>query len=786
MSSSDPTCDTDRDTGRDAADAGHADACDADRDTFHAEVYLDILRQYWGYNAFRGIQEDIIRSVAQGRDTLGLMPTGGGKSIAFQVPALAMEGTCIVVTPLIALMKDQVQNLRRRGIRATAIHAGMSRQEVLVALDNCILGDYKFLYIAPERVDSELFQRKLRHMRVSLLTVDEAHCISQWGYDFRPAYLQVARLRQLLPPRVPVLALTATATTEVAADIQRLLAFRQENVCRMSFQRPNLTYVVRYTDDKGGELLRILERVPGSAIVYVRSRKRTRETALFLQQHGIAADYYHAGLDHPTRDLRQQQWTEGTVRVIVATNAFGMGIDKPDVRVVIHIDLPDSPEAYFQEAGRAGRDGQPAYAVALYNPSEDRYTLALRTALEFPPKVYIYKVYDDLQGYYQMAMGDGRGCVRQLDLDDFCRKFHHFPPRVEKALHFLAQTGFLEYLEEPESASRLMFIVRRDELYRLQGLAPDLERLIYDLLRIYTGLFAEFAYINEQQLARRLGLTPDAVYQMLLQLSRLRIVHYVPQARLPRIVYRRERVDTAELIIPPEVYELRYQRQQHRVQAMMHYVTANQTCRSRLLLAYFGETHTPNCGHCDVCLNLHLKPTDPVEPIAPNENMPQNAQNCPQSDDNRSGVLPHTNDGKRAQNARKYPQIESTLLQTQEPDANTTDNHHEPQNTATPSPQNTTTPSSQTPAAPSPQTPATPIPDPPADLRPEYRELCQAILRHLAQTPLEHPALLVYALKADPDQTAYILQKLLNRNIVGLREGLLFLIPPKKRRHKFW
>ena len=562
--------------------------------------YLSILRQYWGYNSFRGIQEDIIRSIGEGHDTLGLMPTGGGKSITFQVPALAKDGLCLVITPLIALMKDQVHNLRKRGIKALAIYAGMSREEIVTTLENCIFGNYKFLYISPERLSSDLFRTKLRRMQVCMITVDESHCISQWGYDFRPAYLKIAEVRDLLPG-VPVLALTATATPEVVKDIQVQLHFNKGNVFRMSFERENLAYVVRYTEDKANELLHILRRQPGSAIVYVRNRRRTKEIASLLQEAGIKADFYHAGLDDAARDIRQQRWQKDESRVIVATNAFGMGIDKPDVRLVVHMDLPDSIEAYFQEAGRAGRDGNKAYAVILYAKS-DRTTLLKRIPDNFPQKDYIRDVYEHLQYYYQMAMGDGQGCVKEFDIEDFCRKFKYFPVPVDSALRILTQAGYLEYTDEQDNASRLLFTLRRDELYKLKEMGDEMDLLIQAVLRSYTGLFTDYTFIDEESLATRTGLSRNRVYELLLHLSRLHIASYIPRKKTPYIIYTRARVEAKQLHISPQVYEERKARYEKRINAMLDYAGNDTICRSRMLLHYFGEKNEHNCGICDTCL----------------------------------------------------------------------------------------------------------------------------------------------------------------------------------------
>ena len=562
--------------------------------------YRDILKHYWGYDDFRGIQRDIIESIGLGRDTLGLMPTGGGKSITFQVPALAMEGVCIVVTPLIALMKDQVHHLRQTGIRAAAIYSGMQHDDILRVLENCILGSTKLLYVSPERLSSQLFQTKLRHMRVSFITVDEAHCISQWGYDFRPSYLEIAAIRHLLPG-VPVLALTATATPQVVDDIQERLEFRQKNVFRMSFERKNLAYIVRNTPDKHYELIHILEQQPGAAIVYVRSRRHAREIAEQLGEAGLSATFYHAGLDYADKDSRQRDWQHDRVRIMVATNAFGMGIDKPDVRVVVHYDCPDSLEAYFQEAGRAGRDGQPAQAILLYNNS-DNGKLTKRIDDTFPPRDYIRQVYEHLAYYYQIAVGDGYGVSREFNIEEFCQRFRHFPIRVHSALQILQRAGYIDYDEEADHQARVRFLVSRDDLYRLHQVSPDEERVIVSLLRNYGGLFADYGYIDEGIVARQAGLTQPQTYDILKSLSQRHLISFIPRKQVPYIRYLQRREDQASIRLSREVYEDRQEQYRLRIQSMLHYAQSTDTCRSRLLLRYFGETTSHDCHQCDVCL----------------------------------------------------------------------------------------------------------------------------------------------------------------------------------------
>ncbi len=566
----------------------------------------ELLKKYWGYDDFRGIQREIIESISAGHDTLGLMPTGGGKSITFQVPALAQEGVCIVITPLIALMKDQVQNLRKRGIRAAAIYSGMEHDRILTILENAVFGAVKILYVSPERLSSEVFRAKLRHMNVSFITVDEAHCISQWGYDFRPSYLKIADIRHELPD-VPVLALTATATPAVIDDIQDKLSrdekreTRRFNVFRMSFERKNLAYVVRMALDKKDELIHILKQVEGTAIVYVRSRQRTKEVSDYLNETGISATYYHAGLDTAEKDNHQKQWQTDKVRVMVATNAFGMGIDKPDVRIVLHIDCPDSIEAYFQEAGRAGRDGLKSYAVLLYNSSDER-KLKKRISDTFPEKDYIRKVYDHLAYYYQVATGAGYNATFEFSVDDFCHKFHHFPIQVHSALKILNRAGYIEYIEEQENQARVMFLLSRDQLYQLQQASSNEERIITSLLRNYGGLFVNYGFIDEAFIANECGMTKPQVYQTLKELSQRHIISFIPQKHTPYVRYMQRREDSEHLQFPPAVYDELKQRYVERIQAMIAYLNTNNICRSRQLLYYFGEENDHDCQQCDVCL----------------------------------------------------------------------------------------------------------------------------------------------------------------------------------------
>lgn len=570
------------------------------------EQYTQILQQYWGYESFRPLQAAIIERAGEGKDTLALMPTGGGKSLCFQVPTLAMEGLCLVITPLVALMKDQVANLRQRNIRAYAIYNGLTQKEIQTILDNCLFGPYKFLYVSPERLQSEAFRQRLAQLPVCLIAVDEAHCISQWGYDFRPSYLRIAQVRELLPD-VPVLALTATATPAVVEDIQKRLSLpksgREWQVFRKSFKRENISYIVRQTSDKLGQLLRILGAVPGSAIVYVRSRQKTKEIADWLNEQGIAAAHYHAGLDRATKDDTQTAWkdypAEGSVRVIVATNAFGMGIDKPDVRLVVHMDLPDTIEAYFQEAGRAGRDEQPAFAVLLYDP-KDKVKSEQRIVDNYPDKEFIKKVYEALGNYYEVGVGSGLGHTFVFRLEHFCTvKQLPFLPTLS-AIQILSQAGYLEYIDELETRPRIQFVCTRAQL-DAEDLAPKEEELVRYLLRTYTGLFTEFASLREDPICRALGLPRKELSALLLGLSRRHIIQYIPRRKTPYITYTCERLPLEQIVLSATVYEERKTQYSQRLEAMLEYAEQQRFCRSQVLLSYFGENDAEPCGTCDVC-----------------------------------------------------------------------------------------------------------------------------------------------------------------------------------------
>lgn len=560
---------------------------------------LRILHHYWHYPQFRGVQREIIDSVLAGRDTLGLMPTGGGKSLTFQVPALLKDGVTIVITPLIALMKDQVDRLRRMGIQASAIYSSLSREQILQILDNAVLGGVKLLYISPERIATQLFESKLRHIKVSLITVDEAHCISQWGYDFRPSYLKISDIRKM-KPGVPVLALTATATPQVVDDIQQLLGFLERNVFQMSFKRDNLAYVVRETEDKRTELVHILSSVEGCAIVYARTRRNTREIADMLNANNITATFYHAGLRPSVKDERQAQWQNDEVRVMVATNAFGMGIDKPDVRLVVHTDCPDCIEAYFQEAGRAGRDGKKAYAILLHDGHDD-YRLRMRVATTFPDKEFILEVYDHLAYFFQIAEGSGCGVTHLFDIERFCHAFRHFPVTVNSALLILQRCGYIKYEPDPDSKARIRFLPSRDQLYRIDTENPVDSTVITTLMRLYGGMFVDYTPIELPYIAQRAGLTNDQVYNSLRALTRRGIVDFIPQSNSPYITYTRQRSLSERMVIPAEVYDIRKKLFAEKIEEMIHYANADE-CRSRMLLAYFGETESADCGQCDVCL----------------------------------------------------------------------------------------------------------------------------------------------------------------------------------------
>ena len=561
------------------------------------------MKQYWGYDEFRPLQEDIILSVLDGRDTMALLPTGGGKSICFQVPALALGGLCIVVSPLIALMKDQVENLRKRHIKACAIFSGMTHEQISDTIDNCLFDkEMRFLYVSPERLKTDLFRINLQRMPVKMLAVDEAHCISQWGYDFRPPYLEIAEIRKFFP-KVPILALTATATPEVVSDIQQKLLFPKENVFQKSFKRDNLTYYVIEEQDKQGRMLRIIQRYPGTGIVYVRNRRKTRETAEFLQRHGISADYYHAGLDSKTRDRKQQEWMDGKTRIIVSTNAFGMGIDKPDVRFVIHIDIPDTLEGYFQEAGRGGRDLKPSIAVMLYDDSDVRELYRnFRTA--FPPLEFIQQIYKDLCNQFRIAMGSGHDESYPLDIAEFALQHKYNPLEVYNAVRLIEKTGAISYNEGSYTPAKLMFTATRKELetYEAEPRYARAVPFIHLLLRSYSGLFNDYVIIDEKEIARRAECTPQVAVERLNYLTRIGLVDYQPATSLPKLLFVTDRVDEKHLFYDPSVYFKRKEVAEKRLQSVVKFVKDDCICRSRLLLAYFGETKSEACGKCDNCL----------------------------------------------------------------------------------------------------------------------------------------------------------------------------------------
>lgn len=565
------------------------------------DTYLSILRQYWHYDDFRPLQAEIIESIGSGKDTLALMPTGGGKSLCFQVPTMAMEGLCLVVTPLIALMKDQVDNLRKRDIFAEAIYTGMTTNDIAVVLDKCRYGNRKFLYVSPERLQSENFRKQLCTLPVCLIAVDEAHCISQWGYDFRPAYLQIADIRKALPD-IAVLALTATATPVVADDIQQRLLFKDKNVLKKSFARPNLSYVVRHTDNKEEQMLKILNSVAGSSIVYVRSRKKTSDIAAILTEAGITATHYHAGLNNQQKDDKQKKWKAGEVRVMVATNAFGMGIDKPDVRTVIHLDLPDSLEAYFQEAGRAGRDELPAYAVLLYNKG-DKTKLKKRVHDNYPDIDFIKRVYEAVGNWLEVGIGSGLGHTFMFPMERFCQDKHLPLLQTFSALQILQQAGYINYIEETETNPRVMMLCTREELYSVR-LTNLQERIINLMLRNYTGIFADPVYINDSILAERLGISVQELNAELILLAREHLLQYIPRRKTPYLNYPLERQPLEYLRFPASVYADRRLQYAERLEAMMEYAVQNRFCRSQLLLSYFGETDSEPCGICDVCRSL--------------------------------------------------------------------------------------------------------------------------------------------------------------------------------------
>ena len=565
------------------------------------DQYRKILTRYWGHTHFRPLQEELIKSVGEGIDTLGLMPTGGGKSITFQIPALASPGICIVITPLIALMKDQVDRLREMEIKAQAVHSGMTREEIDIALDNCIYGDYKFLYISPERIRTELFRKRVASMNVNLVAVDEAHCISQWGYDFRPSYLNIAEIKQYIQGEVPILALTATATSKVVDDIMDKLGFRKKNVLKASFERKNLVYLVRKVEDKNEYLLSTVSKVKGSGIIYVRSRKKTREIAQFLVANNIAADYYHAGLKREIKDKKQNAWSSGNPRIIVATNAFGMGIDKADVRFVMHWDIPDSIESYFQESGRAGRDGKKAWAVQLYYESDVK-RVRDRVEAKFPPVDYIKNIYELLCNFLQVPVGSGKNVVYDFNLAEFVTKYRLSVTQAYNSLKFLQRENYIELTEELNNPSRVHFTVGRDDLYKFQVANASLDGFIKLLLRSYTGMFSEYVAVNEEYLSKASGLSRDVIYQFLKKLAGHNIINYIPGKKTALIIFTEERLDKKSLYISPDNHRNVKEKYLERLEEMIKYISSQTRCRASMLLDYFGQDSV-RCGMCDVCMS---------------------------------------------------------------------------------------------------------------------------------------------------------------------------------------